>query len=353
MSALSIYVIYLLSFLCGLIINLVAIPQLMRLSEKRGFYDLPDNTRKLHTNTISYMGGAGIFLAYIITSVLFMKPEGFSNWNYILAASILFFITGLIDDMTVLGPSKKILLQLLPALFTAYFAGIRLESLHGLFGINELPLPVSVLISVLLYMFIINAFNFIDGIDGLAGSMGTFCSLILGGLLAWNGFSNMAVLAFALAGALVGFLRYNLHPAKIFMGDSGSLPVGYTITMLSIFLISSTNGNNESIITTGAGALVFITALLSVLMFDSLRVFAARLSKGISPFKGDRNHIHHYLGDIGLSNNHIILVILGVNILILTISILLQHVNINLAIAIIAALTMSFFSIVYRIRQKR
>lgn len=353
MSTLPTYIIYILSFLCALIINMVAIPQLMRLSEKRGFYDLPDNTRKLHSNTISYLGGAGIFLAYIITSVLFMKPSGFNNWNYILAASILFFITGLIDDMTVMGPSKKILLQLLPALFTAYFAGIRLGSLYGLFGIGELPLSVSIVISVLLYLFIINAFNFIDGIDGLAGSIGTFSSLILGILLAISRYDNMTILAFALAGALAGFLRYNLHPAKIFMGDSGSLPVGYTVTMLSIFFISSINGSSQGIIKTEAGALIFTTALLSILLFDSLRVFAARMSKGISPFKGDRNHIHHYLGDIGLSNNQIILVILGVNILILAVSTLLQQVNINIAIAVIAALTMGFFGIVYRIRQKK
>ena len=349
------HLIYLLTFISSLIISLVSIPQIMLISAKKRLFDIPDNDRKIHMRIVPNLGGIGIFFAYITTSSLFLNPDSFRNWNYITASSLLLFLTGVMDDLVSLGPSKKFMAQFIAAFITVCIADIRLTSLHGIFGVYELTYWYSVIFSVVGCIFITNAFNLIDGIDGLAGSIGVLCTFTMGVCLAASGNAGAASLAFSLMGAIAGFLRFNTAPAKIFMGDTGSLLMGYTISALCIMFINSYDSVKEigRIIHSPGGALVVCLSVLFVPVFDSFRVFSTRLAKGISPFKADRSHLHHYLLDLGFTHSRTVTILLTANILILTVSLIMQDFNPNLGILAICVLSFGLYAILYYMRKQR
>ena len=206
------------ALLCGF-----SIPRIILLAKKKKLYDLPDNHRKIHKAVVPNLGGVGIFFSFIIVASLFIRSDIFESWNYIVAASTILFVIGIKDDIISLTPSKKFAAQIVAALITVYLADIRLHSLHGILGIYIMPGWVSILFTIIGCIFVTNAFNLIDGIDGLAGTISSLCALALGVCLAIQGNQAAAFVAFALMGAIIGFLRYNVAPARIFMGDSGSL----------------------------------------------------------------------------------------------------------------------------------
>ncbi len=259
------------------------------------------------------------------------------------------------DDLVTLSPSKKIFAQFLAAAVTVCLADIRLKSLHGILGVYELPYWYSVGFSVLGCIFVTNAFNLIDGIDGLAGSIGVLSTFTLGVCLASMGNPGAACLAFSLMGAIVGFLKFNMAPAKIFMGDTGSLLLGFTIAVLCIIFVNSYNPEAAfaKLVHSPKAALVIGLSILFVPVFDSFRVFITRLMKGISPFKADRTHLHHYLLDLGFTHTRTVTILITANILIITVSLLVQDYNPNLGIACILALSFGLFMILYYMRKNR
>ncbi len=348
------HLLFVLCFITSLIISLVSIPQIILISSKKRLFDIPDNDRKLHTRIIPNLGGVGIFFAFITTASLFIQPAAFLKWNYIIASCLLLFLTGIMDDMITLGPSKKFLAQLIAALIVVGVANIRLESLHGIFGVYHLSYWYSVIFSVVGVIFITNAINLIDGIDGLAGSIGLLSTGVLGICLASFDNPGAACLAFALMGATVGFLRFNISPAKIFMGDTGSLLLGFMISILCILFVNSYNESSQlaTIIHGEKGALVVALSILFVPVFDSFRVFITRIVKGISPFKADRTHLHHYLLDLGFTHSRTVTILLTANILIIVVSLVTQDYNPNIGILGIFSLSVILFSILYYMRKK-
>jgi UDP-N-acetylmuramyl pentapeptide phosphotransferase/UDP-N-acetylglucosamine-1-phosphate transferase len=355
MDILAPYQVYILSFISAVVLSLVFIPQIIKVSEKKMLFDMPDNERKFHTNIVPQLGGTGIFFAYIIPTCMLMQPGNFGNWNNIIAAFLMLFITGLIDDLRSLNATKKFAAQFLPAIITVYIADVRISSLHGFMGIGELPYWISIGFSIIGCIFITNAYNFIDGVDGLAGSIGFIGSFAAGIFLASLNNIVGASLAFSLAGALAGFLKFNLPPAKIFMGDTGSLPIGYTIAVLCIVMVNST-GDLEltgTLIHSKQAALIIGMGVLFIVALDSFRVFAARLIKGVSPFRGDRNHVHHYLLDAGFSQAKTVSILATANVAVILIAYSLQDVNINITAGILFLLCVIAFIIVYQKRKQK
>jgi UDP-N-acetylmuramyl pentapeptide phosphotransferase/UDP-N-acetylglucosamine-1-phosphate transferase len=175
-------------------------------------------------------------------------------------------------------------------------SGIRITSFEGLFGIYDLPLVAQYTFTLLTIAGITNAFNLIDGIDGLAGGLGFTSLTILGLFLTMNGDIVSALIAFSLAGSIVAFLYFNFNPAKIFLGDTGSLVLGFTIAVLCIRLMQ------VNTLTALPHAPLFILSLVFIPVFDTIRVFATRMWKGKSPFQADRTHIHHLLTNAGFSH---------------------------------------------------
>lgn len=353
MDALQPYISYFLAIVGSLFVSLFSVPNIIYIAKRKRLFDMPDNHRKLHARIVPNLGGIGIFFAFFIVASLLIKPLSFPKWNYISAACLILFITGLKDDLVAISPSKKFIAQALAATVTVVFADVRLHSLGGLFGIENLPDWISIPFSIVGCIFVTNAFNLVDGIDGLASSIGVYITLMLGLFLAAYGKASEAILAFSMTGALIGFLRYNLAPAKIFMGDTGSLIIGFVVSMLSILCINTyhTGGSIDAIIVSSSGVFVVSLAVIFIPVFDTFRVFTMRILRGHSPFHADRTHLHHYLLDIGLSHTKTVSVILAANIAVTVLALWMQHYNINIAIGTMLLFMLGLYAILVYMRR--
>jgi UDP-N-acetylmuramyl pentapeptide phosphotransferase/UDP-N-acetylglucosamine-1-phosphate transferase len=210
-----------------------------------------------------------------------------------------------------------------------------LTSLYGIFGIYDIPFIPSILLSMFTIMVIINAFNLIDGINGLSGSLGTLISLTMGTWFFLIDRTDLAIIAFSLAGATIAFLRYNFTPARIFMGDTGSMLIGIISAILVIEFIevhSQIQGSPYAFKAVPAVAI----GILILPLFDTLRVFVDRLVRGKSPFHPDRSHIHHLLLDSGLTHTQATMILVIVNLAFIIFVVYFQDLgNLNLLIVIL------------------
>ncbi len=350
------YILYPLIFLCTLVLSAISIPRVIYVAKRKKLFDVPDNKRKIHLTIIPNLGGISIFFSYVIACALFINHQAFvSQWNIILVSSIVLFVTGINDDLISISPSKKFLAQFIASIITISVADIRISSLHGILGIYEMPWWVSVAFTTVGCMFVTNAINLIDGIDGLAGSLGVLGSLSLGVCLALTGNVGEACMAFSLMGGLIGFLRYNLSPAKIFMGDTGSLFTGFTLSILSILFVHAYSAQSPlgNIIHSHKGALLVALSILFVPVFDSFRVFLNRMRKGGSPFAADRTHLHHLLLDAGYNHSQAVSILVTSNILIITVALLVQDADPNIGILCILSLSMGLFGILFFLRKSK
>ena len=354
MKDLSAYLPYLIAFVGATSIALFSIPQIRYVAQRKRLLDLPDNHRKLHARVVPNLGGIGIFFAYILMSSLTVKADAWSGWNYVAASSLVLFATGLKDDLVSVGPYKKFLAQAAAAFIVAYFADIRLTSFHGVLGVYELPYWASLAFTVVGCTFVTNAFNLIDGVDGLAGSIGLLASLSLGVCLALIGRVSEACIAFSLAGGIIGFLKSNWSPANIFMGDTGALLIGFTLSVLCIVLINSSgSGASSALLHAPYSALLLTLCVLFVPIFDTFRVFATRIARGNSPFRADRTHLHHYLLDLGLSHSQTVITLLVANVAILLIGYFVQDMNIHGGILVLVALGCALTAVLTTLRHSR
>jgi len=229
------------------------------------------------------------------------------GYYFLLYSMLILFIMGVVDDNKNIKAYKKFSLQSLIAFILVWKADIRIESFYGLFGLFELPLWISYFFSILVILFFINAYNLIDGLDGLSTSTGIYILSIFFWIFFINNSLIESMISLSLIGALLAFLIFNKPPAKIFMGDSGSLSIGLIIAFLSIKI------TNLPLDTMGTVNPVFPMIVLAYPAIDTLRVFFMRLSKGVSPFTADKNHIHHALIDLGLSHGKSAVLIVGIS----------------------------------------
>lgn len=304
-----------------------AIPPIIKVARIKKLYDEPGELRKIHKRRIPSLGGIAIFTSFLITCGLFTASQA-DYANYLLAGGVIIFTIGLKDDLVGMDPYKKFAAQILAACIIACLADIRITSFYGVFGIYDIPQALSYAVSILFIVFTINAFNLIDGIDGLAGSIGAVVCTTFGIIFYQMGNMGFALIALALVGALLGFMRFNVSPAKIFMGDSGSYTTGFVIAILTILFVEL-NRYDAS-----ANPFPFVRSvpavalgILIIPIFDTVRVFIIRIVNGKSPFIADRNHLHHRLIDIGLSHIQTTLILSGINILFVVLAFQLQHIG--------------------------
>jgi UDP-N-acetylmuramyl pentapeptide phosphotransferase/UDP-N-acetylglucosamine-1-phosphate transferase len=339
----------LLSAALAFLITFFAIPVIIQVAKDKKLFDEPDE-RKVHKVVIPTLGGLGIFAGFII-AMLLCVPQGTGNeMQYVAAASIVIFFLGIKDDILVLSASKKFIGQLLAAGILIKFGGIQLTNMHGFLGIYELPHLAGVAMTVFTIVVITNSFNLIDGIDGLAGSLGFLTAILFGGYFYAIGQVTYSVMAFALAGSLISFLIYNFSPAKIFMGDTGSLLLGLINTILVIKFIKFAGSPDVLYPIEASPAIGF--AILILPLFDTLRVFGLRLLDRRSPFSPDRNHIHHFLLDLGLSHRQITLTCLFTNILFVALAFSLRDLGPTIVIVVLLLLAWILTGTVFYLRQK-
>ena len=297
------------------ILGLFIVPMVIEFSAKKGLMDLPGK-RKIHSHPISRLGGIAIWLCTVLTLVSVIIVSHYPHralLSGIITGSSLMFLLGLIDDIYMLEAKFKFIIQITIATIV-YCLGIKISTLFiPLVGMVDLNGILSYIVTIGWIVGISNAVNFIDGVDGLAGSVITISSVTIGlislALVQTNNISILITLiAFILAGAMLGFLTYNFHPAKIFMGDSGALFSGFLLATLSIMYqiaaLSSPDRMQNREMTMYVPLLVLAVPIFDI-VFSSLR----RIMKGISPFTADSEHIHHKLLKCGFSQNQAVLIL--------------------------------------------
>lgn len=339
----------LLSLSISFTITFLAIPVIINVADMKKLFDVPD-ARKIHQVAITPLGGIGIFAGFVFGCLLTINFKFSSEFQYFIAATWVIFFLGLKDDILVLTPIKKFIGQVLAAFLIIYYGRIQIRSMHGFFGIHELPEMFSLLISYFSVIVIINSFNLIDGVDGLAGTLGLMSSALFGIYFLTEGMEPYYVLAFSLCGSLIAFLIFNFQPAKIFMGDTGSLLVGVVNAILVLKFIDPGEGSQSVNPIVSSPAIGF--TILMIPLLDTLRVFAIRIFKRRSPFSPDRNHIHHLLMDRGLSHRTITLLLVAFNASMVVFVYLARTLGCTILIFSVIALFFTFIAGAYYSRSR-
>ena len=336
------------SFAAGLIVCLLLIPVIIKMSLKYKLVDIP-NERKVHTKIISRLGGVGIFASAAIASVVASSSFGaFTGWPVLFTSLLALFLVGIWDDLKNISAKLRFALQI--AFSTAVaITGIRLTSLYGVFGIEELNTFWQYFLTIVIITGSTNAFNLIDGVDGLAGGMALIGLIVLSFISYSLGLYSLLVILLAFTGAVIGFLKNNFSPAKIFMGDGGSLVLGYLLSSTGILLIEKSNEMQAEINPSRVALAVF--AILIIPVFDSLRVFAHRIRKGMSPLKADKTHIHHLFLVAGLNHKKTALFLYAFELVLLACAFFLHGIaGISIAI-LVMVLLFHFITEILRINQ--
>ena len=332
--------IYFLAFLSAIVawgLSLRMFPVIIHTVRAKNLMDEPED-RSMHATKTPTMGGVGLFAAFTLTLMIFgiavglERPDLLKLLSIVGATMILLFL-GIKDDLIAMSPKKKFLGQLIASAIVILMTDVRVSSLEGLLGFGELPYVVSVLFTLFVFILVINSYNLIDGIDGLAGAIATIASVAFGIFFLLNENYLLALVSFIIIGALVGFLRYNLsHDRKLFMGDSGSLFLGFLLAYQGVSFLNL--NASETALYTVANAPILLLAILSFPLLDTLRVFAIRAKEGRSPFSPDSNHIHHRLLDLGLTHKQGTALVFIANVLIIELAFLLGDLYINVQLVI-------------------
>jgi len=297
------------------------------------------------------LGGIAIFAGIIFSIIMWTPFKYFGDLQYILCAFIILFLIGVKDDIDPVLPYQKFGAEIISALILVFIANIRITSLYGIFGINELPYVASILLSIFTILVIINSFNLIDGVNGLSGSIAGIIASVFGLWFYQIDMIELSILAFAMVGAIVAFLKYNFSPAKIFMGDTGSLLLGLICAILAIQFIEMHKVLEDLTYATQAAPAVAV-GILIVPLFDTLRVFTLRMMRGRSPFSPDRNHIHHLLLDSGLTHMQTTGMLVFFNLGILLLVYKLQHFGSLILLLILLAVALCFSGVLYTIARR-
>jgi len=334
----NLYVLGVVSVLLPLLLCYRMYPVIIYAVRSKNLMDEP-GTRSMHTSKTPTLGGVGLFIAFAL-SIAFLglmtnlpQPD-LIKLLALLTATIMLMFLGVKDDLFGLAPKKKFMVQVVASLMVIILADFRIISIEGIFGLGELPYYISVIFTLFVFLLIINAFNLIDGLDGLAGSVALLSSLSFGIFFLINARYLFVLISFVLIGALLGFLRYNLSSyRKIFMGDSGSMFIGFLLAFQAVGFLSYNSVIDNPI--TSIEAPIMAMCILSYPLLDTLRVFAIRIKQKRSPFSADRNHIHHRLIDLGVTHKQATSFVVVLNSIIIVLAFLIRDLYINVQLYII------------------
>jgi UDP-GlcNAc:undecaprenyl-phosphate GlcNAc-1-phosphate transferase len=326
--------------LTSFVITYLAIPKIIHFANQSRLF-VRGGGRHSHEGQTPIFGGIAIFAGLLFSLLFWAKLE---EIQFILVSLIIVFFIGLLDDLLSLTASRK-LIGLFSSIFVLMFLGdLQIKSFHNLFGIQELPVLIAILFTLFVAVIITNAYNLIDGIDGLAGGLGVIASFVFGLIFLFNDDAQYAILSFTLLGALLAFLKYNFNPASIFMGDTGSLVIGLIFSILSIRLINEGVNipNDQQYVNKGP----FISiVILAIPLFDTFRVFFIRIFSGCHPLRPDRNHIHHTLLDLGLGHKKSTLILYTYSVIIAFLSYFMIDMSLGLSIFLLSIIVLGSMSI--------
>lgn len=359
--------IILLGGITSFLVVLFTMPSLIKVARMKHLVDEPTEQRKVHHRSVPTIGGIIIFAAIIFSYALWFPKaaslgrsttnhvvlyyamgDAYKDFKFVIAAMMLLFFIGVKDDIIGFSPAKKLVGHMMVGYILVMMADIRITDMHGVFGVYELPEYISIALSFFVYVVLVNAFNLIDGVDGLAGGIGLIASVTYGLWLYLAGDIALSLLAFVLAGALVGFLVFNWHPARIFMGDSGSLIIGAIISVLAMKVVDHDTSRLPAYLRQ-IPTPIFAMAVIAYPLVDTLRIFLYRMSRGASPFTADRNHIHHRLMDLKLGHRRTTALLYLYSLTIIALSLVTRawHPNIGLMVLGTSAVVLAMLPFVW------
>ena len=282
------------------LISVILTPLVKQYSIYCGAY-AKENKRTVHHGKISRIGGVAIYLAFIITMAIFVKADRQIK-GLVIGSSIMFF-TGLIDDLIDIKPLVKLTLEVIAALVLIYF-GISVDIIRLPLGIQIDTGIISFIFTIIWVAGITNAVNLIDGLDGLAVGVSSIAAITMLAVALLTGNMPIAITMAALAGACIGFMPYNLNPAKIFMGDTGSTFLGYMLATVSIMGLFKF----YAVISFAVPFLI-----LGLPIFDTANAIIRRVAAGRSPMSPDRGHVHHKLIDMGFNQKQAVAILYAIS----------------------------------------
>ena len=352
-------------FVLSGLLGLIILPNILFVSHKKHLFDMPD-ARKVHTAPVPRLGGLAFLPVILVTVFLIMGiylfvtdfqntpslVRFFQMLMFLFAGMTLLYLVGEADDLVGVGYRYKFLVQTVAAALIV-LSGNWLGSFAGLFGIEDVPAWIGMPVTILAIIFITNAINLIDGIDGLASGLSIISLLTLTVLLLMNSSFSYTLFAVATLGIVLVFWFYNvfgnaMKGHKLFMGDTGSLTLGYILSFLTIHLSQDISGEH------GKWQMIVAFSSLLVPMFDVVRVSLHRIRKGRSPFLPDKNHIHHKLIRAGMKKTgHVLVTILGIDLFFIVFNALLAgRLNITLLLFCDIAIYTSLQFIINRFIRK-
>ena len=330
-------------FFISFFITFLSIPTVLKISRRKNLMDEPV-IRSSHLRKIPNLGGIALFYSISICASVFAY-ELFEQYKFLFASMVILLYVGVMDDIVVMRAYKKLLAQIIVSVLIVLGSDVRVESFFGILGIFELHYYASVVFSILIFIFLINAFNLIDGIDGLAGGYAVLCCVFFGFSYFRLGAYNypLVILAVVIIGAVLGFLYYNLSNyriRKIFMGDTGSMLLGFLLAFTAICFIDIfiDKKNNEVPFYHLQSAPAVAVAILILPIVDTLNVIMIRLLKKQSLFIADNNHIHHQVLKLNLTHRKSTFYILCYYLCIVATAFIFRHINVNLLLIIVVSL---------------
>ena len=332
-----------LGILCSFLLTFYTIPTVVKISRRKNLMDEP-GSRSSHLRKIPNLGGISMFYSLAVCASIFAF-ELFDLYKFLFASLVILLYIGVMDDIVVMRAYKKLFAQIIVTSLMVIGSDVRIRSFFGLFGVYELNYFFSVAISIFTFIVLINAFNLIDGIDGLAGGYSILCSAMFGISYYRLGEYNypLVVLSGVIIGCVIGFLYFNLsnyRNNKIFMGDTGSMILGFLLAFTAICFIDIFIDKELPEVPRYylQSAPAIAMAILILPIIDTLNVFIIRICNGKSPFVADKNHIHHSLLKLGLTHRRSTAYILMYYLFIVSVAYFFRHINVNVLLLIIVIL---------------
>ena len=335
----------LLGLLLSALLSTYFVPAIRQLAKSNNFTDTP-SARKSHSLQVPILGGVAVYLSaglpMAIYSIFFNDLIVSNNALILGFCSLTLLFVGVKDDINGLKPITKLIFQLFTAALVLYTVQLNIENMNGILGLFELPKVISILLSIFVYVIFMNMLNLIDGIDGLASGLSLIAFTFFAYFAYRTASSFNLLICMSCIGSLIPFMYFNMFSdKKIFLGDNGSLILGFILGFLSLDFLSHDNSEVTSVL--GLNTPLVLMSLFSFPLVDTLRVFTIRVLRKRSPFSADKNHIHHHLLRLGLSHRFATLLILVYTVLITSLSCLLLELNINFAFVVL--LTVAVFCI--------
>ena len=320
-------------------------PHILRIAKEKNIVDNP-NARKLQRYPVPIMGGIAVAFGMLVGVMVFNLFGDFNNVLAVFVCMTIMLLVGLVDDIVGLSPRIRFVVEILLVIFLIYSTGFQINNFYGLWGVSVLPSWLSVPLTIFACVGIINAINLIDGIDGYSSGYCIMASLYFGYAFWKFGDLGMVVLAGLVVGALLPFFFCNVFGkhSKMFIGDAGTLSMGVLMSAFVINMLTAKEGVN--VLPDNLGLIPLTLAIMSVPVFDTIRVMGFRILRGTSPFYPDKTHLHHAFIDLGFSHIGTTITILCVNTLVVVCWYLSYrlgvHVDIQLYVVIVLGVLATF-----------